>query len=69
MPHEPNNLADIRRTFNGGQGERQSHNVALQLCDEIETLRKANIALGRLLCAERLENSELKKQLADSIKP
>ncbi len=64
-----NNIADIRRTFNGGQGERPSHSVVLKLCDELETLRKANIELGRLLYAERLETSELNKQLADSIKP
>jgi len=69
MPILINNLESIRRTFDGGQGERPSHNVALQLCDEIEALRKANIELGRTVTALTLENLELRKQLADSIKP
>ncbi len=64
-----NNIADIRRTFDGGQGERPSHNVVLQLCDELEKSRKNIIEVGRSLHAALLEIAELRLQLADSIKP
>lgn len=42
-----NDLAALRRTFDGGQGERPSTNAILALCDEVEALRAANAALAR----------------------
>lgn len=69
MPTLINNLDAIRRTFNGGTGERPAGNVALQLCDEVEILRKANADLGEQLIITRTENWQLKQQLRDSIKP
>lgn len=45
-PAHKNDLEAMRRIFNGGQGERPSHNTALQLCDEVERLRaRLNVAL------------------------